>query len=702
MKPKLRDDVRYVPSAEGVQVFSSTGSFGLQGASLAPLLDQLVGYLDGTHTVDAIVAGLPDRHRRVVTKLIDTLVERRAAYDAAAALPHRLQEWELARYRQEIAFAELASGSGAHWFERFRLAKVLLAGAGGPLDALVRTMLQLGARGAGVLVPPDLAGHHDRWRSYLEAGRRDDPLLRLAEVPVPTAGSSVAEVGSWLAGYDAVLHCDDRPLLGRATVLTRAARALRIPALHAVLVGDCAWVGPAAAGDDLGCWECAWRYLIGARSRSDPDWQEHQLRDPVTPQPAPWASEPICGLVGAVLAMAYFRLVTEAGVTGAATRNRLIRIDPETGTAAEHRFTPHPGCRACPRPVRPDRSGLARRIDAARESPARTDDDLSGAAAALHDPELGTILSLDEGDRLQLPQVVTVAAVNDLSGSGAGAPTVTAAAPDHARARLRAAAAALETAAGLAAAAPDTGPDTGPVPDPGAEPDTGGGPADQPDWVWDLAAQAVVAAPGVGAGTHRTVAAGYRWAEAVGRGLLRLHLRLSRDRAADGAGAAGRPPPAPLPDAARQLVEAAETLGVRLRLADLTGPSGVPTVAVYGGGTPVLAAALDLPSAVVTALEAAVGRVQSTMPRPSAAADRPAEREPRDRAPARETDAGEVPADLGDPRWPEELAGLVRRLAGQGWRLLARPVTLPLAAALADQLPLLAEVTLTRDPPGTA
>jgi bacteriocin biosynthesis cyclodehydratase domain-containing protein len=660
MRPKLRPDVRFVPAGGGVQVFSTIGSFGLAGASVEPLLDQLVGQLDGNHPLDSIVDGLPERHRRVVTKLINTLVERRVAYDAAAVRPHQLQEWELARYSQEVAYADLATGSGGHWFERFRLAEVLLVGAGGTLDALVGTMLQLGARGAHVLATDHLPGSRDRHRSSLATCRRDDPLVELTEVPDPGRWGSVTEIRSWLAGYQVVVHCDDRPRLPRAARLNRAARAAGIPALHAVIVGDSAWLGP-VAGADLGCWECAWRYLLGARSRSAPGWADLQLDRPGRAGPTQ-APAPIRSMVGAMLAMACFRLITEAGA-GAAATNRLVRIDLETATAREHRFVRHPGCQACPPPEPPVQSAVIGRLAAMRASAVRCDADLSQAAAALHDPALGTILALDEPDHVQLPLVVTVATVNDLTGSGPGPRTVAAAAPDHLRARRRVAVRALEIAAGLAIEA---------------------SPLAEPGWAWEVATETVVPLPPAAGPAGRTVAAGYRWEEAVGRGLLRHSARLARD----GPVAAGRPLAVPLPDLARQLIEAAELLGGRLRLADRTELSGVPAVAIRGAGeTPLVVAALDLPDALVAALEVAVGRLQA------AVGGGELGRQP---ASAGVPTAADIPLDLGDERWPSQLGWLAGCLAERGWRALARPLVL--APALVDRLPLLAEVTLVPVP----
>jgi hypothetical protein len=133
-------------------------------------------------------------------------------------------------------------------------------------------------------------------------------------------------------------------------------------------------------------------------------------------------------------------------------------------------------------------------------------------------------------------------------------------------------------------------------------------------------------------------------------------------------------------------VDAAEVMGVRLRMEDLTEPPGLPAVTVHGAGpTPVVATALDLPGALVAALEAAVGRLQRELAGGPDGGARPVPVGPA---------TGEVPEDLGDQRWHGELARVAACVAARGYRPLARPLTL--APALADQLPLLAEVILVR------
>jgi bacteriocin biosynthesis cyclodehydratase domain-containing protein len=641
VRPKLRSDVRYVPSDDGVHVFSAASSFGLAGASVEPLLDRLVGYLDGEHSVESIVDGLPERHQQVVTKLIDTLMERQVVYDAAAEQAHQLQDWELAKYHQEIAFAELAAGSGAHRFERFRLAKVLMVGAGGAFDALLSTMLQLGSCGGTILVTGDNPDARERRRELLAAGQREDPLLQLPEVADPGQWDSVADVTSLLASYQAVLHCDDRAMLGRAAVLTRAARAAGVPALHAIVAGGHAWVGPTDFSDRLGCWECAWRYRIGALTDLERGEVDHQFLDDAASLPADQLTAPISGVVGAMLAMAHFRLVTHEGGRELPA-GRLVQIDLETAIAQQHPFHRHPACRACSGPTSPDRAAFTRRLEELRTGPVRTDDDLSRAATELYGPELGAILSFDEGDYLQLPLVITSAVVNDLTCAGAGPYTLTVAAADQPRARRRAAVRAIETLASLAARADF---------------------AAEPGWAWDVSADAVVPLPPAGERARCAVAAGNRWAEAVGRGLLRQCRQLTLEH-----GSTSRPL-TELPDVARELVDAAETLGTTLQMHELTGPCRVPAVAVHGGTeTPVIATAPDLPDAVTSALEIAVGRIQG--------------------APV----TGDIPPDLGDERWQDQLPRLARSLRDTGWRALARP--LDVGAVLSVPAPLVVEVML--------
>ncbi|RDI66466.1 hypothetical protein [Nocardia pseudobrasiliensis] len=81
----LSDDVYYAETAEGMTILSPAGPVALIGRTPYPMLRALHPLLDGTYTLDELVAGLPEDRaaavRRLITMLSDTGVVRSTAAD---------------------------------------------------------------------------------------------------------------------------------------------------------------------------------------------------------------------------------------------------------------------------------------------------------------------------------------------------------------------------------------------------------------------------------------------------------------------------------------------------------------------------------------------------------------------------------------------------------------------------------------------
>jgi bacteriocin biosynthesis cyclodehydratase domain-containing protein len=636
MRPRVRDDCLFLPVDDGVYVHTALASTRLDGGQvLHQVLDRLVPHLNGTVTVTELVSGLPEVHRHMVTQLVDMLVEHGIARDVDADLPHGLAPWELERYGQEIAFAEHIGVAAAAGFERFRLSRVLLVGAGTVMAAVVRTVLQLGLRSPVTLTTAELPTDTEGYARSLAEQRADDPLLELTTVD----GSELSDMDGLVAGYDAVLHCSDRPMLGRAVRLARAARAAGIPALHALPVGGEVWVGPSGGGVPGGrvpggCWECAWLRLRGAARADDEARVQLAFTDRPDAPDEPYLSGPLAGLVAATLGFAYFRLAA-GGAVQMATGRRMTRVELETALVTEHRFTPHPACTAsCESTVDSVGRRVAGLAGRAPVAPAL----LIEAAVDLVDPWLGLITELEEGDLVQLPLCVSAATVADPGELGTGTMSVTAVGPSRDVARARAVVAALEWAAGRLV--------------------TPSGPA------WDLVAEAEVEAVPSGDGVHVAVAVGSSWAEAVGRALLR-HRPIWAAAADE---AAPPDPGAELPS--DPLLDAAALCGAQLRGYLRTEP--VPSVSIWDGPARLAeSAALDLAVAQRTAVEAAAAAVYG-----------------------HRVTGADVPPDLGDTAWADRLGPLVRQVSEAGWRVLVAPADE--CPTISGVLPFLAVVTVSR------
>ncbi|MBO0867226.1 MAG: TOMM precursor leader peptide-binding protein [Micromonosporaceae bacterium] len=430
MKPKLRTDCVYVPVGdEGVFLQTAFGSIELAGASSYRLVERIAPYLDGSRSLDDLLSGLTGERRDAVARLIETLVVRGLAHDVERDRPHGLTDAELQRYAAEISFVEQSGGAAEYRFERFRLSQPLLIGGGAPLAALVRVLLRLGLRCPTVLPVDAEPGLSGALHQCLAAARATDPQLNLRILPGVPSLPSVGELGPVLAGYDAVLHCDDRAQAGTAVELARAAREAGMSSLHAMVLDAGVLVGPVTGDQPYGCWECVWLRHCDAVAAS---------RAPGGKPSAP-LSGPMAGLVAGVLGSAY--LASVGGVTTPG-ESHVSHIDLDSANTTTHTFFPHPRCATC-RPA-----ATARAAPSGTDTPVTGADALAKRAAVAVDWCVGLISRLDEGDHEQYPQRVvdvTVAATHS------GPQTVRAVGATRQAARLRAVVAGLELAADLPA-----------------------------------------------------------------------------------------------------------------------------------------------------------------------------------------------------------------------------------------------------------
>ncbi|MFI6268544.1 TOMM precursor leader peptide-binding protein [Micromonospora zamorensis] len=621
MRVKLRDDLMYVATENGVYLETGTASTELTGAAAYGLIQRLAPHLDGSSTLNSLTAGLPPAQQRLISDMAQMLVQRGLARDLDSDPSHSLQDWELFQYREAIAFAEHVTDAPLSRFETFRNGRVLLVGAGSGMFSLVSTLFELGLRTATLVETMELSDSGDAYRRIVEDRRVEDPTVELRLVEPAGDPLDDDRLEALLAGHDAVLHCADEWMTDRALRLTRAARERGVPVLHALPVGQEAWVGPTGGGATGGCWECALLSLEGAGNPGKPG--PDGGRPDLAPQ---WLSAPVAGLVGAALGFAYLR-----NSTGAETpaTNRMTRIDLETAVTSEHLLAVHPRCGSCPRPTTRE---VGARIDAIVGRPPIDLDTFVNQVPLLVDSRLGPLLSIDTGQHSQISVSYVEANVADLAGAGTGPAVRTAVGGSRRQALTRAAAAAMELLAAQARPAPgDAAAQAG------------------HEW-WDPdSGEAFTATP---AASH--LAIGLTWAEACGRALLRLRRAAAAAPAAATGPARDDPPgiwldPALGPEQVQVMAQEMALLGHQLRAwRDL---SSTPTVFV-GADTGWLAhsCATDPDVALEYATQAAVAALTGRRP-----------------------DGADIGPDLGADVWDALLPSLLREVAASGQRLALRP-----------------------------
>ncbi|RZQ63938.1 TOMM precursor leader peptide-binding protein [Amycolatopsis suaedae] len=658
---------------------SNHGTLTLDGKHIYQWVDKLAPFLTGEHTLDEITASLSEDRKRMVTGLITGLVRQGFVKDVGDDRPHGLDAAELAAYESEIAFIDYYRDSAAHRFETFRAAKVLLAGSGRTVAALVQACLHTGSREIGLLLTGETATDRSRIDEYVAHARERDGRQTVTDVPVPEW--SDGGLAAAIAGYDVVIHVSDKPMLDRARLFNRVCAGQGTLLVQAVVDGRNAWAGPLVTGGDGACWECAWLRVLGR------DGAAAELADRPEVTPSEFLAGPTAAIVASQLMFEVFKHRTEAGPVE--TAGALVRFDLETLQSANHPVTRHPLCTAHETPAPRTEREFLDAVTALAGGPELTSDEFSTAAAACFDEETGLLASLDEGDFGQLPLKVSRAEYGNvalLPGFDREQAAAVEVATDFTEARERATRRACELYAASAADRRRL--------------------ADGRVWGLDLTtgeAREIDAAEvfpvlrdvAPSAANAPGLSSGATWAEALGRALLAHTERVTLAELATATG------PRPRVDSgavrhtelATRYLTMLDALGVEVTVHDVTGTLGVPTFVSCVDGRPAGAATGFDPAVVFeTVLERALRHHQARQQNWPAYAVGPAVPEFPERLRGDDTAA---PGEAGPGDWDEAKTELVRRLGEAGHR----PVAVPLDhdPVLTGVLPYVVNVVLVEE-----
>jgi putative thiazole-containing bacteriocin maturation protein len=571
LKPKLKNDTLYIPSQEGVFLVNNSGSLTIPGRHVYQWIDRLAPYLTGDYTLADITEGLSEDRRAMVTKIVEALVEKGYVKDVAGDLPHGLSKAEEAAYAAEIAFIDYYRDSGAHQFEKYRDTRILLLGSGLVLSALVQANLHSGNRSPYVLVtgenPTDAARHRD----YLALARERDPEQSLVEEHDLAA----------VERADVVIHVSDRPMLARARELNRMCAEQGKIFIQAVVDGEQAWIGPILRpGAEGPCWECAWLRLDAGADFAD------RPEQPV----GQFLAGPTAAMVANLMSFEVFKLLTGAGPLE--TDAALVGLDLETLSSTSHSLTRHPLCSAHGPVAAQSEADFRESVRRLTDGAPIDQETFSTRAATLFDARTGLLRSLDEESFSQVPLKVSKAVP-------AGAPAAVEVGDDFTAARHGATMRACALYAGNML-------DRRRLP--------------SPDTVWALdlgtgealtvpVGLAFPGEPGPG------LAAGFSWAECVGRGLLGHCVALTLAEL----GRAAEPYPMVELDetgpseAARRYLKMLDIAGEKVTVYDATGALGVPMLlACTDGRTVGCAGHPDPGKALTDVLSQAVQHYQAT------------------------------------------------------------------------------------------
>ncbi len=671
VKPKLKNDTLYLPSAEGIYFVSNHGTLTLEGKHIYQWVDKLAPFLTGAHTLDEITAGLSGDRRRMVTALISGLVEKGFVKDVGDDREHGLDERELAAYESEIAFVDYYRDSAAYRFQRFRERKVLLIGAGQTAAALAQACLHAGVRDVRLVITDEAATDRSRIEEYVGRARDRDPRQSLVEVVDVALDDSPEAVRKAVESFDVVIHVSDKPMLGRARLLNQVCVDRGVLFIQAVVVGGGAWIGPLVnpVGVDA-CWECSWLRVLGRNPVAGEPFADRP--DAV---PSEFLAGPTAAIVANHLAFEVFKHITEAGPVE--TAGAVVGLDLETLQSADHPVSPHPLCTAHGTSAPPTEQDFLAVVNGLAEGPELSGEDFSRAAAECFEEDTGLLGRLDEGDFGQLPLKVSRAEFSnallrpDFDQEAAAAVAV---ATDFTEARERATRRACEL---YAASVVD------------CRRLRGSGAGDARTWGLDLASGAAVsvvaanAFPGLRAAVPTAadapgLASGFTWSEAVGRGLLALTNQLTAAELEHARDPFPRVDQNALPQTAiaQRYLTMLEILGIDVEVYDITGTLAVPTlVSCMGMDTVGCASGFDEAQLFEEILEQTLRHHQAHAEKwPGNAMPEPLPQLPKELRGPERTQRSTAVGEPAPRQWPEIRALLLSRLRDAGHR----PVIVPL------------------------
>lgn len=142
---KIKKDLFIYPEPnKGVYLRNNVTSVRMEGSTIEKWLEKLIPMLDGSLTLSEITNGLPKPYKEQVYKITDVLFENGFVRDVSQDLPHGLPDHTLEKYASQIEYINHLKDSGAHRFQKYREAKVVVISSGLLLCSLVRSLIESG------------------------------------------------------------------------------------------------------------------------------------------------------------------------------------------------------------------------------------------------------------------------------------------------------------------------------------------------------------------------------------------------------------------------------------------------------------------------------------------------------------------------------------------------------------------------------
>lgn len=338
LHPRVRRDVLFTETPQGVLFHNSKGGFHINSASAYKFASLVVPHLDGRRSVAELAGGLSEPQQAMMATLIGSLIDRGFARDAG---PDDLAEAQAsigspaaAVFEEQLGYIDHYVGQAAQRFARWREAPITVLGTGPVSTWCVRSLVR---NGAGNLTADATTVADGGVRDALDelAAQQVSASVKILETsadPVEVArGARLVIVTGPLA-----------PSLAHAVEQDLPEQTLLLPAW---VIGRLCVMGPLVDAAGAGQFADAVRRLGRGHAADEAQaWEQIATGGPQQPS----IEGPMAAMIGNHLAYEAFRVVTEC--LPAETRGGLILQDLDSLDTAAERFLPDPALPYAPVP----------------------------------------------------------------------------------------------------------------------------------------------------------------------------------------------------------------------------------------------------------------------------------------------------------------------------------------------------------------
>jgi bacteriocin biosynthesis cyclodehydratase domain-containing protein len=350
--PRLQPGIEFIPlSHDSALLRSFAGTLMLSGEFVVAELPRLLPMLDGTRTVETLLANLGQDYQPELEELL-RLMESKGLIVAGTD-----GNGSSSAHSGERSYWMLDGGDASAAAARLADAAVVLAGLGAVGVAVAGELAACGV-GRLTLVDPAAVGPDDVPAGYApgDVGRARVEVALPA--PAPSRRTSVTGV---MAAVDAVpgweqmveeaslvVHCGDAMTMAGYACTNAACIRTGTPWVSARIDRRRAILGPFVIPGQTPCFTC---FELRARANADHPGDHEALyshwKRSVQP-PAGWPLlPPVASIVGGMLALDVVRVL--GGGHRSAMAGRILDIDLQTFTIRSHEILKLPRCPDCSR-----------------------------------------------------------------------------------------------------------------------------------------------------------------------------------------------------------------------------------------------------------------------------------------------------------------------------------------------------------------